>query len=92
MIRTHTFRGVKYGVDLHQKPYKGLCIAPETTAEITIMRPLATRMGLNVAIHEAVHALCPEVKECDVNDLANELARWLWRLGYRHAPTLENTK
>jgi hypothetical protein len=81
--KTHTFNGVEYDLDIREKPYKGMCAYPDGQAEITIMRRLDTRIGLDVAIHEATHALCPEVGEGDVTKLATELARWLWRLGYR---------
>jgi hypothetical protein len=38
---------------------------------------------LDTTLHEAIHACRPELDEKCVTDLANDLSRLLWRLGYR---------
>jgi hypothetical protein len=38
---------------------------------------------LDTTLHEAIHACRQELDEKAVTDLANDLSRLLWRLGYR---------
>lgn len=84
-IRTHTFNGTKHDVTLMPDGIDGYCLDPNTDGimEICIAVPLSTRIGLETAIHEATHALCPKLREEDAHTLGHELARWLWRLDYR---------
>jgi hypothetical protein len=81
MIRSHTFNGVKYRVDI--TGLRGICIVPNTTPEICLCENLKTKRGLIVAIHEAMHAECSTVPEEVVDRRSKELGTFLWRLGYR---------
>jgi hypothetical protein len=38
---------------------------------------------LDTTLHEAIHCCRPELDEKAVTDLANDLSRLLWRMGYR---------
>ena len=84
-VRTHSFSGVKYQIYINEDGVLGYCdnANEKEKLELAILVPLNTQQGLEIAIHEAVHALCPKVREDEVCGLGKELARWLWRLGYR---------
>ena len=41
------------------------------------------RDAMEAALHEPLHALEPHMTEQRVDRIASELARFLWRLGYR---------
>jgi len=42
-----------------------------------------TRDELDVILHESVHACMPYLHEDEVNESATDLARLLWKLGWR---------
>ena len=42
---------------------------------------------MDTTLHEAIHCCRPELDEQAVTDLANDLSRLLWRLGYRRSGT-----
>ena len=50
---------------------------------IVIMRDLDTKAGLETVVHEALHAGAWSKSEEVVGRTAREIARLLWRLGYR---------
>lgn len=59
---------------------------PEWTGEPTIWldpRDRHTRLGLETAVHEALHLACPWMYEDVVTATGRYLAMVLWRLGYR---------
>lgn len=82
--KSHTFAGVRYSIDLWGRPFKGMYIPHGCDGEVIISKPLGTRMGMDVALHEGIHLLCPNAKEAAVNMLATELMKWMWHLGYRY--------
>ena len=41
------------------------------------------RSMLGTAIHEAIHASRPDLTETEVRSLEADIARMLWRMGYR---------
>jgi len=85
-ITRHTFDGAKYWVSLLPEGLDGFCVdrlRKDDNLEICIARPLRTKRGLETAIHEAIHAICPKVAESHVTHLGEELADWLWKLDYR---------
>jgi hypothetical protein len=83
-MKTATFRGTKYSVDLYG-PIDGSCQSPKEGGPpwLRICVPLNERRGLITAIHEALHA-CSFLKgEEVVTETAEDIGRFLWRLGYR---------
>lgn len=44
---------------------------------------LKDELLLDTLIHEALHACCPWMAEYAIQMMATEIARYLWRLGYR---------
>lgn len=50
---------------------------------LIIERDLNTKVGLETVIHESLHACNWHAKEELVEETARDIARFLWRLGYR---------
>lgn len=50
------------------------------------MRDMGTRIGLETLIHESLHACNWKASEENVTQTAHDIARFLWRLGYRASP------
>lgn len=50
---------------------------------LLIGRDLQQRIGLETAIHEALHACSWRSTEQKVESTARDIARFLWNLGYR---------
>lgn len=78
--KTHTFNGIKYHLIFEE--LDGNC---DTDAKywLIVERDLSKRIGLETAIHEALHACNWSKSEESVTITARDLARFLWNLGYR---------
>lgn len=82
-IKTHTFNKKKYYVDL--EPYSGWTDTPFDKWP-AIRFPdglLKDKYSLDTAVHESLHACFPSMRENTVERCATDIARFLWRLGYR---------
>jgi hypothetical protein len=64
-------------------PLMGLCNWDEKT--ISIADRLGGEIELDTIIHELLHACQPDLAEETVNQTATDLARVLFRLGYRRS-------
>ncbi|GAF76799.1 unnamed protein product [marine sediment metagenome] len=83
MIKTHTFRGLRYRVSIRDK-LAGFAEIPGHEPRTLYVDPtLSPKEFHETAIHEAMHAEDPDACEQVVNRRAKSLSRWLWRLGYR---------
>ncbi len=85
-ILTHTFNGHKVNIDLYGKACDGIVDCPYGTNPTPTMRifcDLKTRDGLESVIHETLHVIHWNRTEAAVEKAANELAKFLWRIGYR---------
>lgn len=80
MIKTHTFCGRKYLIDLEGKPIDGRCDTFKKERELIIMRPLGTLAGFETVLHEALHASQWPASEERVTQTAKDIARFLWRV------------
>lgn len=78
--KTHTFDGIKYHIIIDE--LDGNCDT-DTKFWIILERDLSKRVGLETAIHEALHACDWRAQEDKVTVTAKDIARFLWRLGYR---------
>ena len=76
LVKTHTFNGVKYYIDV-EADYDGYCENPDTS-----------KSGLRFIAHEALHASKYSTHEDVVIRASTELSNLLWRLGYRRNPPL----
>lgn len=66
------------------KQAHGSCDSPKQKGkEIRIKRGLSEKRTLEVVIHEALHAADWHKDEEWVEGVADDIARILWRLGYR---------
>lgn len=78
------FNGTVYNVDL--EPIDGICTAPDGKCPPTIMITgglRETQRGLETCLHEALHASKWNADEKQVHRAAKDIARFLWRLGWR---------
>lgn len=83
-VYTHTFSGVKYEVAVLEGSLRGLCSSPHgREPRLVLCCDLESRGGLETAIHEALHASFFAQTEEKVTSTAYDVARFLWRLGYR---------
>lgn len=86
MVQTHTLRGKRYRVELVRKlgPNDGECDKPTKPGKaIRIVSSLKGERGMEVVIHEALHACAWDWDEEAVTETAHDITRLLWRLGYR---------
>ena len=83
-IRTAKFNGITYKIDISD-PIDGLTDSPKPGGRptLSVFTDLGTRKGLRIACHEALHACSFSTSEEKVDSTARDLARFLWRLGYR---------
>ena len=94
-MKYHTFRGKKYKVR-HVKAKTlqkdigkdevcfGECDNPETPGkELRFDKELSGIDKLDTYIHEAIHAAFPDLTEEAVEIGSTDIAKFLWRIGYR---------
>lgn len=82
-VKTASFNGVRYEIEI-TGPIDGLCTSPKTKEpHLFICTDLKTKTGLTTAIHESLHACSFLKSEVRVERTAKDIARLLWRLGYR---------
>ena len=82
MAKTATFSGRKYRVIAEE--LDGFSDT-DNHYWIIVQRDLKKRVGLETAIHEALHCCNWSASEEKVESTARDVARFLWNLGYRHA-------
>ena len=84
-IRSHTFRGKRWRVVFKAiKGQTGSCEPPDEPAKVLTLDPKVQGLeALDTAIHEACHACLWDLDEEAVTEIASDMARFLWRLGYR---------
>ena len=78
--KTNTFNGLKYNIIVDD--LDGNCDT-DTKFWLVIERDLNKRVGLETAIHEALHACSWNTSEEKVTRTARDITRFLWNLGYR---------
>ena len=85
-IRSQIFRGQRWRVE-HVKKLKGAdgdIDDPSTTGKVLRLKEgLPPVRELECAIHEGLHGCFWDLDEAAITQSATDLARWLWRLGYR---------
>jgi len=81
-VKTHTFCGRKYHICFDR--LDGWTDTVDDGKKwLLVARDLGTQAGLETLIHEALHACDWKARENEVTDTARDIARFLWRLGYR---------
>lgn len=81
-MKTHTFNGIKYDIVIDSN-FDGLCENPSSRPNLIVVADLKTRAGLESLIHESMHACNYMKSEEAVTQVAYDIARFLWGLGYR---------
>lgn len=83
MIKSHKFNGNKY--DIHIGRIDGMADSPRATGPNLIINSEVenTRKFLETAIHESLHCCSFAKSEELVTQSAHDIARFLWRLGWR---------
>lgn len=79
-VRTATFNGITYDIVIGK--FDGYTDTDDRYS-LVIQRDLNKRIGLETVIHEALHSCSWHAKEEKVEVTARDIARFLWRLGYR---------
>lgn len=80
-VKTATFSGRRYNIILEN--VDGACDTHKKERELWVMADVNTRNGLETLIHESLHACNWHREEIFVASTARDIARFLWRLGYR---------
>lgn len=63
----------------------GECDHPSTRNKaIRIRKSLRGELRLDTLIHETLHAGYPDMSEDAINQVASDVARVLWKVGYRN--------
>jgi hypothetical protein len=79
---THTFGGKRYKIKTER--LDGFCDSPRSsTLELHIFADMRKRNGLVTAVHEAIHATHPRLREDTVERMGKEIGEFLWQLGFR---------
>ena len=80
-VRSHRFRGTRYRVIWRELQGDwGLC---EPNKELVIDPRAGGFARLDTIIHESMHACVPDLDEEAVDETSEDIAKLLWRLGYR---------
>ena len=77
----HVFRHRRYEIIKVKNYEAGECNF--TSRKIAFNPDVNGKLGLDTAIHEGIHACLPDLDEPAVTQTATDIARLLWRLGYR---------
>lgn len=78
--KTNTFNGQKYHLIFGN--LDGNCDT-DVKFWLIVEADLNKRIGLETAIHEALHACSWKTNEEQVDKTAKDIARFLWNCGYR---------
>lgn len=83
-MKTARFRGVTYEVDIDSELH-GVTINSDAplVREIVVSAHLPPRKYLDCLVHEGLHACFANASESEINAAATDLARFLWRAGFR---------
>lgn len=82
-MKNHVFRGKRYKIGFKRMRQNYLGLTDFVKKEITICPKVSGIDKLDVLIHESLHACFEDMSECAVHAGATDIAKFLWRLGYR---------
>ena len=83
-MKSHTFAGKRFATDVESTiggycERQGIILEPE----LYVAANLTGLQHLTVAVHESIHACFDAATEEQVTAAGKDIARFLWRLGYR---------
>ena len=85
-MKFHSFRGKKYRIERKNvKGQWGACENPDIKGKKIVLptQKYGSKILLETAIHEGLHACFWDLNEDPVNEAARDLSAFLWRLGFR---------
>lgn len=84
VVKTHSFNGISYDVEFCGRLY-GITTSPSGKGKpnLVVCEDPNTLSGLETIIHESLHACSFLKSETRVTETARDIARFLWRLGFR---------
>ena len=77
----HVFNGHPHKV-VCDKDMLGLTLT-DVRNSIVLWTDLSKKLGLQIAVHEGMHAEFPKLPENVVEIVGREIGDYLWKLGYR---------
>jgi hypothetical protein len=77
----HIFNGVEYKV-IADADMLGVTLDGVPHA-VVLWTDLRKKLGLQIACHEAIHCLLPNLPERIVSVMGDDLGEYLWKLGFR---------
>lgn len=84
MIKSHTFRSKRWNIIESPSELGGECGAPHIKGrEMIIPINGDSKNDLDTIIHESLHACLWDLGEESVQESAEDIARIIWRLGWR---------
>lgn len=84
MVKTHKFGTQVYNIIIEK--LDGYCDVPSESDNLNLTiphDPSNTKKFLETVVHESLHASFPHMAEERVDRAGKDIARLLWRLGYR---------
>jgi hypothetical protein len=86
-MKYHSFRNKRWRIE-HKgiKGRWGECENPDAKDKVLVLPKLhhGSKVLMEVAIHEGLHACLWDLNEEPVHDTARDISSFLWRLGFRH--------
>lgn len=89
-IVTHKFRDKRWGIKRGKPAFEvkpdhdlGTCDHPKTKQKFLMIPNGEQLEDLSATIHEGLHACFWDIEEDAVDDASQDIARLLWRLGWR---------
>ena len=93
-VKSHIFRGKRWNIKVRRKPAKtshATIDPPQTKSKTIYIDPNMTGLvRLRSLLHEAWHGCDWDMAEEAVEQSAEDVARFLWRLGYRSIHELKS--
>jgi hypothetical protein len=77
----HIFNGVAYKVVADDRMLA--LTLTDVRNSIVLWNKLNTKLGITLAVHEAMHAEFPALPEHVVEIAGRDIGEYLWKLGYR---------
>ena len=84
LVKTATFNSRVYKIDIDPDGTVGMCDQFDPQDRwLHIFTDLNTKKGIITTIHEALHAEDWKESEERIDQISEDIGRFLWRLGYR---------
>ena len=82
-VRSHRFSSGVFDICVENNDGLTILIKRNKRGEMFVRKDLSPAMTLETIIHESLHAEFPYMSEARVDNAGRNIARLLWRMGYR---------